>query len=209
MERRDDPRRHRRADAERIADGDHPIADARALGIAELDVRERAAFDLQHGKIGGIVMADQLGLIFLAVGHRHGDLIDRRALRARGNHMVVGDDIAIGGNDEARAERFRLARRRPAALAAIHLPEQVAERRAGERIGGHLHMLRGRDVDHRRLQPSDHVRKAHRRAGARRHLLDRARFVLRLLRASRRLQGHGGGRATEEKGAGNAVSVTH
>src|SRR6185437_7088731 len=33
--RRHDARRHGRAEAERIADGDHPIADARVIGIAE------------------------------------------------------------------------------------------------------------------------------------------------------------------------------
>jgi hypothetical protein len=52
-QRRDDPLRHRLADAERIADRQHEIADFERIGIAELQRRERGAavLDLQHGEV--------------------------------------------------------------------------------------------------------------------------------------------------------------
>ena len=51
--------------------------------------------------------------------------------------MVVGDDIAVGGNDEARAQRLalvRLVRKRRAVLAAEALEEAI-ERIVGDSGG--------------------------------------------------------------------------
>ena len=62
-QRRDDAARHRLADAERIADGEHEIAHFEAVGVAELDGRELNALGVQaeHGKIGLLVLEHDLG----------------------------------------------------------------------------------------------------------------------------------------------------
>src|SRR3546814_18299106 len=48
MHRRDDSRRHRRADPERIADRDHPVADTRVARIAELEDRKSTRMNSSH-----------------------------------------------------------------------------------------------------------------------------------------------------------------
>src|SRR3546814_4474115 len=58
MHRRDDSRRHRRADPERIVDRDHPVADTRVARIAELDIGQVAGLDLEHREVGLGVAAD-------------------------------------------------------------------------------------------------------------------------------------------------------
>ena len=59
--RRDDAGRHGAAEAERIADRDHPVADAR-ITIRELDEREVVALDLDQREVGLGVGADDLGV---------------------------------------------------------------------------------------------------------------------------------------------------
>src|SRR3546814_9560961 len=71
------------------------------------------------------VAADDAGLVFLAIGERHRDRIDGRALRTGCDDVVVGDDIAVGRDQETRAERFALARDRAAATAAAELLEEI------------------------------------------------------------------------------------
>ena len=124
--------------------------------------------------------------------------------------MVVGDDIAVGRDQEARAERGAFTLLRLRSRLAAELAEKALERRAGERVRLLLHgdRLLGRDVDDGRLELGDHVGKAHRRAGTRGDRLDRTRLVLRDLRGAG-LQGQGGGRAAEEERTGNGVGVTH
>ena len=161
-------------------------------------------------------------LIFLAVGQRHGDRDRPSAPPARRPappeiDMVVGDDIAVGRDDEARAERGRLARRpggrrRRCRRRAAELAEQIARtacRRTDCRCCADLDALRGRDVDHRRLQLGGEIGEAHRRAGARRGGGDGAGRVLRDLRADRLLHDQGGGGAAGEHGGGDGIGVTH
>ena len=52
-ERRDDAAGHRLADAERVADGEHEVADLERVGIADRDHRKRlgVAVDLQHREV--------------------------------------------------------------------------------------------------------------------------------------------------------------
>ena len=226
MERRDDPGGNRAAKAERIADGDRPIADAHGLRIAELDVRQVGRFDLQQRHVGQWVAADQLGLVFAAIGQRHGDLVDSGTLAFTGrNHMVVGDDIARRIDDEARAERRRFARHRLAgfALLLLEAAEQLFERRR-RRAAPHLadfDLLRRRNVDDSRGEPRGQIGKAA-RCTARRH--DRHRRgdgILRRRRSKDRGSRDGGwrlrqrgdkdkGSATQNQGGGNkAASNTH
>ena len=65
--RRDDAGRHRAAEAERIADRDHPVADPR-LVIGELDVGKVVlAVDLDQREIGLRIGADHLGRVDRAI----------------------------------------------------------------------------------------------------------------------------------------------
>src|SRR4029079_4374396 len=111
---RDDTGRHRAAEAERIADRDHPVAEAQLVGVAELygDQRLRR-LDLQHGEVGLLVDANQVGLDLGAVVEDDVDLVGVR------DDVVVGDDDASGVDDEAGAERVGLAGRVVTALAAL------------------------------------------------------------------------------------------
>ena len=100
--RRDDARRHRAAEAERIADRDHPVADANLGIIGEIDVGElAAAIDLEDREIGLGVGADQLGIELLAVIGDDGEGL------AAVDDVVVGDEIAVLGDEEAGALRHR------------------------------------------------------------------------------------------------------
>src|SRR5262249_57447527 len=58
---RDDTGSHRAAEAKRIADREHPVADARGL-VREADVGEvAAALDLDQGDVGARIGADHFG----------------------------------------------------------------------------------------------------------------------------------------------------
>ena len=80
-QRRDDAVRHGLADAERIADGQHDVADLQRVGIGEVDAREALVpvLDAQHGEIGARVLEHDLGLELALVGER--DLHLGRRLR--------------------------------------------------------------------------------------------------------------------------------
>jgi hypothetical protein len=131
--------------------------------------------------------------------------------------MVVGDDIAVRRNDEARTERGRFPCHGPAILAATRRTaaealEQIVQRRAGERIAtalGDRDALRRGDVDHRGRQLGGEVREAQRRTGPRRGGRDRPRSILGDLRAERLLHGKGRRGAAGEQSRGNGISVTH
>ena len=100
--RRDDAGGDGAAEAERIADGHHPVADADLGIVGEVDIGElAAAIDLEHREVGARVGADQLGVEFLAVIGHHGEggaFLD---------DVVVGDEIAVLGDEEAGALRHR------------------------------------------------------------------------------------------------------
>ena len=114
--------------------------------------------------------------IFLAVGRGDGDGIDSAGAGQALDQVVVGDDVAVGRNDEARAERAGLAgarlRRRCCRLRSLPLlPCGWRRGRTGGRIPrtGRLcaadrDALLGRNVDHRGLQLGDEVGERHRRA---------------------------------------------
>ena len=111
--RRDDAGRHRAAEAERIADRDHPFAEPQLVGIAELHRGQRLVrLELQHREIGLLVDADDVGLELAAVVHDDVDLVGIR------DDVIVGHDDAGGIDDEAGAERVGLVRLQVAALAA-------------------------------------------------------------------------------------------
>ena len=136
--RRDDAGGHRAAEAERIADRHHPVADLRGVAVAEGDIGQRlAGVDLEQREIGLGIAADDLGRVFAAV------LEDDLDLAGVADDVVVGDDIARGIDDEAGAERDAL---RPGLSGAcgkagprrrwVLLVEEAAQQLVERRIGG-------------------------------------------------------------------------
>ena len=119
-QRRDDAVGHRLADAERITDRQHQVADLHVGGVVDRDGRQLLGpgVDLQHGEIGARIVEQHLGRPLAAVGRHHGDLL--RAL----DDVMVGQDHAVRPHDRARAQRLGDALLRDAA-AHEHAPEGV------------------------------------------------------------------------------------
>ena len=84
----------RQAFAQRIADRQHPLADPGVVAVAERDGRQVLGVDLEHGHVGVGIGADDLRLELPPVEQAHGDLLG--AL----DHVVVGQDVAVGRDDE-------------------------------------------------------------------------------------------------------------
>ena len=121
-ERADDAGGHRLADAERIADRQHDVADLQPVGVAEGDHRQLVEVDLEDGDVRFGVAADRPRLGAAPVAEQHLDIVG--AL----DHVVVGEQVAGRRDDHARAE---------ADLALLgHLPGPVAEEVAVHRIVG-------------------------------------------------------------------------
>ncbi len=147
----DDARGHGLAEAERIADRHHAVADPRLVAVAELDGLQRlVALDLQHRDVDLGILADHLGLELAAVVEDDDDVV------GVADDVVVGDNDAAGVDDEAGAERLRLlrARARRDAVVLEELLEHLVERRALGKVRHRaaallLDRLGGRDVDHR------------------------------------------------------------
>src|SRR6516225_2652021 len=121
----DDARGGAVLEAERRADGEHPLSGLQARGIAELHDRQIRAIDLDHRDIGALVGTDHLGGKLAPVGEAHGHLV------GIGNHVGVGQDVAVGVDDEAGARTSH--RRLPPLWALIgcrnaETPEEIIER---------------------------------------------------------------------------------
>ena len=175
---RDDAGRHRSAEAEGVTDREHPVTDA-GVPTGEIDVGELLwGLDLEQRHIGAWIGADQRCRVFVAALHRHRNLgvLD---------HMVVGDEVAVGRNEEAGALRHRRARaRRTAAmtvrLALTELLEEIVERvvlrdvghagdtRTGHVVLGDLQVALHVDADNRRAHLLHEVGEGQRRCAVRR-----------------------------------------
>ena len=95
----DDAGGHGVLEAVRIPDGDRDLADANAARVGERRERQRPSFDADShdGKIGVCVAADQ-------VGRRRSAVWKHRLQAARtGDHVMVGEDQAVGAQDDAGA----------------------------------------------------------------------------------------------------------
>ena len=111
--------RHRAAEAERIADRNHPVADTR-LAIGEFHERKVVAVNLDQGQVGVRIGADDLG--------RQGSTIVGFHLDGLGivDHVIVGHRVAVGRNEEARALSGHLTPQLRQVLEA-ELPEELVE----------------------------------------------------------------------------------
>ena len=102
--RRDDAGGHAAAQAERVADRDHPVADARFVRVSERHGRQRLVrFDAQQRDVAGFVASDQGRFQHGVVVQRHRDLI--RPV----DHMVIRYHQPARVDDEARPQALRLA----------------------------------------------------------------------------------------------------
>ena len=153
----------------------------------------------------------------MPVGGGDGDGVDRSGAGEALDQMVVGDDVAVRRDDEARAQRPGFASARltaaPAPAAAviaalrcvgIEPAEEILER-VGLRFDRHA--LLGRNVDDRGLQLGDEVGERHRRAGTRRECRRSGR-VLRNLSA-RLPRGERECGSPQEQGHRDPIGVTH
>ena len=153
--RRDDPGRDREPLPQRVAHRHHPVTDPHRIAVAKRDEgQRRVAFHLQQRDIRLEIGADQLGLKPLAGKELDLDLIG--AL----DDMVVGDDVTIGRDHKARAQRFGALRfltlrsRGTVGPVAVHeVLKELLERRAGRHhrpaFGRGGDDGRGGDVHHR------------------------------------------------------------
>ena len=128
-----------------------PMASTRSptsmpLGIREGQRRKLLALgiDAQHRQVGPLVIGDDRGVELAPVAEHDGDLLGAV------DHMLVGDDQAIGADDDAGAERVLHPLPRPAETGIVAeelLEERIVEHRRGRLC---LHHPAGVDVDHRR-----------------------------------------------------------
>ena len=94
----DDAHRHRLADAERVADGEHDVADLRVVGVAERRGLEVGRGDFHEREVARLVGADDFRVERASVVQ-----IDVNLVRAV-HDVVVGQDVAVARDDHARAE---------------------------------------------------------------------------------------------------------
>lgn len=81
--------------AERRADRHHPLARLERIGIAQAHGRQALGLDLQQRHVVLLIAPHHLGLELAAVGELDGDFAGAI------DHVMIGQHIAIGGNDEA------------------------------------------------------------------------------------------------------------
>ena len=135
----DDAAGHGLADAEGVSDGEHQVADLELVGIAKFEIRQRLAarVDAQNGQVRAFVGADDDRLVLAAVGEHDGNLVG--AL----DDVVVGDDEALGADDDAGPQRVLYA---PAGRVQPHsetFTEEAAEEGIVEQRG---ELARARDL---------------------------------------------------------------
>ena len=146
------------ANAERVADGHGDIAHLHPVAVGHADHRQHRAFGfhLEQGQIEPGIGKHDLGLELAAIGQGDEDLISAF------DHVIVGDDQAIGADDHARTQRLRHPRlHRGTAEETLHeLFVEVA--RPAINLGGV-------DVDDRGRGGLDHRGKAEGHLAGARH----------------------------------------
>ena len=98
----DNPGCHRVAQAERVPDGEDPVANLELVGVPESRDRQRlVGLDLQHREVGFWISPHDAGIVLALVGQGDGHLFGAV------HHMVVGHHIAIVADDDSRPSPLR------------------------------------------------------------------------------------------------------
>ena len=162
-ERAHDPRSHRVAEPERVADREHGVPDLHAVDRAEGDRRKALLLRLQHREVGIGVDAADTGRDAPSVVQHELDIV--RAL----DHVVVREHETLGRHDDPRPEARHALER--------HALGEIREVAAHHRVVGERaprpHFLARVDVDHRghRLPRGVRVTRDRRRHHRSRRLL--------------------------------------
>jgi len=120
----DDALGHRLTETERIADGQHHIADAGLRRAADGHRRQILEGDAQHGEIGLRVRARHGRFGLAAVGQQHDDFVGIR------DHMVIGENVTLAAHDHPGAQRtFHALLLRAVALAEIAAKNRIVAQR--------------------------------------------------------------------------------
>ena len=140
-----DPGRDREGEVltERIADREHPLPDADGVGVPELRRGQAVGVDLDDGDVGAGVGPHDPRRELPLVEELHRDAIGAR------HHVVVGQDVAVRRDDEARARALLDLRPAP------QLRKEVVEPRRQPRVARLLPLL-GPDEHHGRLDVLGH-----------------------------------------------------
>ncbi len=121
--RADDAHRDRLADAERVADREHDVADLHGVGVAE---RRAAAGSWPRSSAARDRSADP---IRPASPSKLRPSVNSTRMSDRAvDHVMVGQDVAVAGHDDARPEPAAARRRRP--------PLRAGRRTGRRRSGG-------------------------------------------------------------------------
>ncbi|MNV01074.1 hypothetical protein D3C71_912620 [compost metagenome] len=141
--------RQRSAKPEGIADGHHPVADAHAARITELDgLQRRFRLHLQDGKIGFRIGANQRRLELRTVRENHLDGVGTL------DDVVVGDDVTGRVDHETGPQRIDLFTAFRLLAVEIILEEFLEGRtlrqfRRNRALAVGLDVLRGGNIHHR------------------------------------------------------------
>ena len=93
---RDDAGRNRTAEAKRVADRKHPVADARFFGSEfKIVIEFFFRLDFQKRKVGPLIRADDFGLEFILTLELDGDF------RSFVHDVMVRYDISVTGDEKA------------------------------------------------------------------------------------------------------------
>ena len=79
---------------QRVTDRQHPFAHPGVVAVAQGHRRQALGVDLEHGHVGIGVGSDDLGLELTAVEQPDRDLLGTL------DHVIVGQDVAVGGDHE-------------------------------------------------------------------------------------------------------------
>ena len=175
IQRRNDTRGDRLLVAKRRADRHNPLAHVKLGGVTDLDRGELGGIgvlELDDGKVARGIVAHELGLVGGAVIHGHHVLV------VAIDHVVIGEDVALGIEHNARTDAARAIRlvgrlRKRAILAAArssgngnHGGQRLGRNGLGQRgvLGINRNLLRRRTRSARRhgiLAATDIERAAH------------------------------------------------
>ena len=126
-----------------IADGQHDVADAQPVGMAERHHRHvRLQIELQHREVGVRIAADDLRVGDAPVGELGADQV------GGGDHVVIGDHVRVAIDDDARAQALLQA----LPVARPGITKQLFD---GIRLNAFGHEPGRIDVDHGRRCPLD------------------------------------------------------